>query len=217
MSNGGAFPTWGHTGQGEEVAWDMVGLGSDYLPGIWTIEGLDVGIDCDTKKAKGADGPTSTDNGVRAQPFQIVGKLKASDWPPYCAVFPNFNPRRPGRERQPLPIVHPLTALHGITHVRVLSIKTEAPTARSGMQIEITVVEWFEKAKAAKKANRPMRAAPPAPPAQIVGIDGVLEYHARRHGAEFGVMGNIISFDGEKLPEPSDEDVIFGGMFGRPP
>jgi hypothetical protein len=217
MADGGAIPAWGHTGQGEEVAWDMVGLGGDYLPGQWGVEGLEPGVDIDMKKAKGADLPKSTDNGITFREFQLVGKLKAADWEPFCAVFPNFNPRRPGRERQPLPITHPATALAGIKNVRVLRVKLGRPTAKSGLDIEITVVEWSDAPKATKKANKPLTGGLPAPPAQIVGIDGVMEHFARRHGAQLDSNGQVVGFDGEKLPEPSDTDVVFDSMFGRPP
>jgi len=192
----------------------MIGLGPHYLAGVWRIEGLEVGIDCDTKKAKGADGPTSTDNGVKAADFNLVGHLNASHWLDFQRQIPDFSPRRPGRERAPLPIVHPLCAVSGITNVRVIKMKIDPPTSAGGMKVELNVQEWFDRPKETKKANK-ANTNVPAPPAQLVGIGGVLDHHDRRHGVKRDSAGNVVAFDDEVFPNPSDPDTAFQNAFSR--
>jgi hypothetical protein len=59
------FPEW--TGADPAAsAWNTVTLGGVQLPGICTIDGLECAINVDTKKAKGAEKPSSTDQGREA-------------------------------------------------------------------------------------------------------------------------------------------------------
>jgi hypothetical protein len=135
----------------DDSAWNTCYLGDVRIPGICTISDIEVGVNVDTKTAKGSDSPTSTDNGVKPAEFTINVWLTERDWPEFQRVLPSFNPRRPGRERGPLTIVHPGANHLGIEHVRVLKIKTAGPTANGGKRYQLACVEWFDKPKPVKK------------------------------------------------------------------
>lgn len=165
----GAIPGW--TGAQEGAAdWNTCILGDAIVPGIVSIRGLKVGIDIDTKKARGAECPTSTDNGLRPSRFSLVVWLKESQWPEFQTAAQSFQPRRPGRERQPLQIIHPLVNFLGITEVRVAEIEADSPTARHGLVFQIHLEEWFDKPKAVKKNDKPVP-ADPVPPANALATD----------------------------------------------
>jgi hypothetical protein len=145
------FPTWTGSGGPADAAWNTVLLGNVKIPGICTVSSLKCGIDVKTKKAKGADGPTSTDNGVDASKFVIEVWLNESHWPDWLKVVGKIHPRRPGRKREPLEIKHPEPNVLGISIVRVLSITGSPPTGRGGKKYKIEVEEWFEEPKPVKK------------------------------------------------------------------
>ncbi len=137
-----------------EADWFTAILGGAVLPGIVTIQGLKVGIDCDTKKAKGSDQPTSTDNGLEPAKFEIRVWMNSAHFAQWQQVLPAFNPRRPGRDRAPLEILHPMTHELGIRNVRVLSIESEQPSGRQGFVRVLKCEEWFDKPKpVVKKAK----------------------------------------------------------------
>jgi hypothetical protein len=134
-----------------EADWYTAILGGAILPGIVTIHGLKVGIDCDTKKSKGSDQPTSEDNGLDPSKFDIRVWMNSKHFAEWQVVLPHFNPRRPGRERAPLEILHPMTDELGIRHVRVISIESEQPGGRQGFVRTIKCEEWFDKPKPVPK------------------------------------------------------------------
>lgn len=147
------FPTWTGSGGPADDAWRTVILGNVRIPGLCTVSSLKCGIDVKTKKAKGADGPTSQDNGVDASKFVIDIWLNEKSWPEWLKVVGQIHPRRPGRKRAPLEIKHPEPNVLGITLVRILSITGTPPTARGGKKYRIEVEEWFDEPKPVKKPN----------------------------------------------------------------
>lgn len=141
------------------AAWDTVVLGGTQLPGFCTVDGLECGKDVDTKKAKGADRPTSTDNGLKPAKFEINQWINTSMWPATQVAMAKLNPRRAGAPREPVQILHPLTTFVEITNVRIISVAPKHPTARGGMHILWKLEEWFDKPKAvAKPKNKPIEA-----------------------------------------------------------
>lgn len=163
MADSTVFPGWSGAGGTADAAWRQVVLGDVFLPGVCTINGLQCGIDVDTKKGKGHDRPHSTDNGVDASKFSIEVWLTERDWDAWLAVVDKINPRVV-RQRAPFEIIHPEPNSLGITHVRVVSLTGTAPTARGGKKYRIDVVEWFDappvavnkgKADKAKDAQAP--------------------------------------------------------------
>jgi hypothetical protein len=198
--------------------WNTAMLGEHILAGIWDVEGLKCGIDVDTKKAKGADGPTSSDNGVDAAKFKLKGHLNSVHFAEFQAQFPDLNPRRPGRERQPVPIIHPKTMLLGIRNVRIVSFEIESVSAKDGLRCFFEIHEWFDKPKATKKkeAVKQSTAAPAqqlissnhrGPDGELLG-DSVIDYVKRRQDR------------GEPEPDTSSVDAIMGNLFaagGQPP
>jgi hypothetical protein len=134
-----------------EADWFTGTLGGAVLPGVVTVHGLKVGIDCDTKKAKGSDQPTSTDNGLDPSKFEIRVWMNSAHYAIWQRVLPAFNPRRPGRDRGPLVFLHPATIELGIRNVRVLTIEAEQPSGRQGFVRVLKCEEWFDKPKPVPK------------------------------------------------------------------
>jgi hypothetical protein len=145
------FPTWTGSGGPADSAWRTCILGDVRLPGIVTVTGLSCGIDVKTKKSKGQDGVTSTDNGVEPSKFAIEVWLNERTWPEWLKAVPKIHPRRPGRQRQPVEIKHPEPNVLGITHIRILKLTGTPPTARGGKKYRIEVEEWFDEPKPVKK------------------------------------------------------------------
>jgi hypothetical protein len=142
------YPGWSGDGGETDRDWDTCILGGVILPGTVSIEGFDVGIDLDTKKAKGSDQPKSSDNGVKAAEFTIEIWLNQKQWAEFQGTIDYWNPRRPGRERAPLEILHPMVNVFGIRTVRVVNVSAKQPSAKSGLRVSIKVAEWFDKPKA---------------------------------------------------------------------
>lgn len=154
-----------------EQEWNTVILGSTRLPGIASIEGLGIGVDVETKKAKGSDQNTSKDNGLDPTRFTIILKFTGEQLPEFQAGLPAWNPRRPGRERSPMKIVNPWVQLWGIQVVRILNVSGDSPTAKGGFEVKIKVEEWFDapKATAKEKAKPPIDNSGNAPPLDVAG------------------------------------------------
>lgn len=145
------YPGWtGADGPGSADAWNTVVLGEVVLPGVCTVEGLTCGVNVNTKRAKGQDCPTSKDNGIEPAKFAIHVWLAEHHWKAWQSVVGKIHPRRPGRARQPLEIVHPEPNVLGISQVRVISFTGEAPTAAKGKRYKIVVEEWFDEPKPVK-------------------------------------------------------------------
>jgi hypothetical protein len=156
-TSGVLYPEW--TGIDPAAGdWNTCILGDSIVPGIVSVEDLEVGIDIDTKKTRGHECPTSTDNGLRPTRFKLRVWLNTSMWQDWQTAVQSFQPRRPGRERQPLQIIHPLVNHLGITQVRVAGIKANSPTAKNGLVFQIMLEEWFDKPKEVKRSNTPIAA-----------------------------------------------------------
>jgi len=146
----------------EDAAWDMVQLGGVFLPGVCTVEGLEVGLDVDVQKKRKKEKAKLRDNGLSPCAFQIVVELTAADWPQWVQILPAIKPKT-GGIRTPLAITHPLVNLNDIRDVYVHKIHYDAPSARKGMKISIRIAEWFEEEKDAKQSKTP-EAKPPRNP-----------------------------------------------------
>jgi hypothetical protein len=147
------IPGW--AGDEAESDWNTCQLGGVVIPGVVELKNVKAGIDCDTKKAKGSDQHTSKDNGTDVGKLDIHVWMNTSHWPAWLAALPNFDPRRPGRDRAPLKIFHPMAAERGIVNVRVISIEGDQPSPAKGCRRVIHCEEWFDKPKAQKPKIRP--------------------------------------------------------------
>lgn len=149
-----AQPVW-TTAQGGR-AWNQLWLGGVSVPGVATPKGVSVGQDVDTKKAKGSDGATSTDNGVKPSKFTIEVKVTGAKYGAFLTAMQSFNPRRPGAQRAPLDIRHPGVNQFGIKQIRVVDIEMpDAPTGRAGATFVLHCEEWFPIAKPTKSKLKP--------------------------------------------------------------
>lgn len=174
--------------------WNKVLLGQTILPGTARIDGLDISVDVETKKAKGSEKPTSKDNGTKPGVFEVILQLTEKDFDEYVQTLPDWNPRRLGRERKPLVIIHPLVNAHGIREVRVLSVKTKSPSARDGLEVRITLAEWFDKPIAVKKPQDRAGAGKTAEDSEFAGW------------AEKGPIPREHFFDVPEPPKLRDDD-----------
>ncbi len=153
-SEAAKIPSWS-TG----ADWNTVELGGVTIPGVCTIKGLKLGVEVETKKPKGSDQPTSKDLGLDPSKFEIEVRLAEWQWPAFQTSLPLWNPRRPGRARAPVSIVHPWPNNWGIKMVRVIAVEGDQPTARSGALLSIKVEEWFD-APVETKNSKPKKSPP---------------------------------------------------------
>lgn len=208
-----AAPIPGWTGEtADDAAWNTVYLGDVQIPGFCSIRGLKVGVNVDTKTAKGSDQPTSTDNGLKPAEFTIDVWLNRSHWDEWQRVFPSFNPRRPGRERGPLIIIHPDCAALEITTVRVLSVETSGPTANGGKRYAINCVEWFDKPKPVKKKTEETPKGQQGPNTTVVyGPQGVVERNRREAHREMSESDP--DYDPVQKKSLDPEKNVLAGLF----
>jgi hypothetical protein len=212
---------------------NSVELGRHVLAGLWDVDGLKCGIDVDTKKAKGADCPTSSDNGLDAAKFKVRGHLNSHHYAAFQKQFADLNPRRPGRERAPVPIFHPKTELVGIRNVRIVAFSIDSFSAKDGWRVYFDVHEWFDKPKAVKKKEDVKNVAGRAAPAQqiLTSVDDVSVYPVyageNPDGTPIYVPGfvagrqklSVLDYVAERerrdLPPPdtSSVDAIMGNLF----
>lgn len=141
----------------EGSSWDQVSLGAYFIPGVCTIDGLDIGINCDVQKRKKKEKATVKDLGMNPNKFRIITEIRSSQWPAWLKVLPHILPSE-GKPRQPFAIVHPLVNANNIQTIYVEGIGYTAPSARKGMRITIAVVEWMAEAK--EKDTRPTKKPP---------------------------------------------------------
>jgi hypothetical protein len=158
-----AFESWvgGETiidGQNAGSSWDIVQLGGVFLPGVCTVDGLDIGRDIDVQKKKKKEKARLRDNGLSPVTFEIIVELTAKQWPDWLRVRPQIQPKT-GGVRTPLQVVHPLVNAHEIDNVYVSRIKIDSPSPRKGMKIIIKVGEWFEEEKESKGPSKKLPAS----------------------------------------------------------
>lgn len=200
-------------------AWNTCTLGGVTLPGICKIEEVPCAVRVDTKTAKGADSPTSTDNGIESSKFIIDQWINASMWPATQLAIGQINPRRPGRERAPVQIVHPQANVTGIASVRITKLIVRAPTARGGMHLLWHVEEWFDKPKAVAKpkTNKAVEAKNNAA-YNAVNLDQMrVEALERNRKEALKDMNDSLLDDAGKPLSPSDPSNLKQSMFvGNP-
>lgn len=208
-----------------EADWFTATLGGVNIPGVVTIQNLKVGIDCDTKKSKGDDQPTSTDNGLDAATFEVRVWMNSQHFAAWQAVLPHFNPRRPGRQRSPLEILHPMTDELGIRYVRVLHIESEQPTGAKGWIRILKCQEWFDKPKPIKKGIKPedARQYPNVSEAialggNTLGTVGLKDAVGRDivgpRGAQDVLNNSETDPNTLKSLDPASEESVLGSVFG---
>jgi hypothetical protein len=141
------------SGQISGSSWDICQLGTTFLPGVVTIDNLEVGRDIDVQKRKKKEKARIRDNGLSPVTFDIIVELTGKQWSEWLAVLPNIQPKE-GGTRTPLSIQHPMVNAYGVTAIYIHKIKAPAPCARKGMRIEIHCGEWFEEEVEAKTPTK---------------------------------------------------------------
>lgn len=149
-----------NVGYWDDPSWDSIKLGSVVMPGIWEVSGS-VERKIDVKGTKKADGATITDHGYQPGTFSLQGRVGSKEgWDAMKTALDAVHPRRGGKERQPLDIVHPGLNALGVHKVYVTAIDVPRLHAQV-MEIEIKVIEWqpapkkiVQKAKSAAVPNR---------------------------------------------------------------
>jgi hypothetical protein len=217
------IPGWTGAGGAADDSWNSVQMASEVLPGICEIKGLDVGIECDTKKARGSDQPTSKDNGVDPAKFEIHEWMNESHFVGFQRIVQVLNPRRPGRDRSPVKIVHPWPNLLGITNIRILKISGDQPTARGGFRVVWKVEEWFDKPKAQPKKTKPEDARDYPHVSEAIAIGGgklgTVGLETDANGNHIDSLTRFTQTDVDpntlKPLDPSAAENVFNTMFGN--
>ncbi len=158
MADGAAFESWIDSdtiidGQNAGSSWDVCQLGEVFLPGVVTIDGLEIGRDIDIQKRRKKECARIRDNGLSPIAFDIICEITGQQWADWLRVRPYVQPKK-GGVRTPLNIVHPLVNAHEVESVYVHRIKIDPPSPRKGMKIVIKVGEWFEDEVEAKGPSK---------------------------------------------------------------
>lgn len=192
--------------------WNSPVLGEVKLPGFWSVQGLKVAIEVQTKKAKGSDQATSKDLGVEPSKFKLVGEMNTSHLAAWEGAIAQINPRRPGRERAPVGILHPLTGMYGIVAVRVVAIEGDQPKAGKPWVVTIHLEEWFDAPKETKSTKK---LQPPAGRGSMTNREAAAALLSERMAREALDRSRR---DGLKdlSAMPDDPETLREGMFDNP-
>lgn len=150
-------------GQASGSSWDTCALGTSFLPGVVTIENLEVGRDIDVQKRKKKEKARLRDNGLSPVTFDIIVELTGAQWFKWLEMLPLLLPKE-GVPRKAFSITHPMVNAYGVSNIYIHKMKLPAPSARKGMRIEIHCGEWMEEeidAKPMKKGEFPRNANQP--------------------------------------------------------
>jgi hypothetical protein len=146
-------------------SWDRCILGDDALPGIVRVT-VDTSRDVQQVVSPGVDAPSLKDQGFRGATVSIEwevwseqGGRDLSKLNEAQRILAKLSPRRPGGVKEPVAIVHPATALAGVTHIYSASY-TIPPIKGGRLVIPIKALEWFPPEETTKPAQQ--AAAPPA-------------------------------------------------------
>lgn len=138
-----------------ECDWDKLTLGKVTMPGVWQVEG-----ECkrrlDHKKTKGSDGAALTDQGYEPGELNLNGQITdKKDWQELLVALKDIHPRRKGKSREPLALVHPASSALGVDTVYVIAI--EIPKLENGgvLHVRIRVLEWIPAPKPIKNKFGP--------------------------------------------------------------
>lgn len=158
-----AYESWVNSdtiidGQNVGSSWDVCQVGEVFLPGVVTIDGLEIGRDIDIQKKKKKECARIRDNGLSPIAFDIICEITGKQWADWLKVRPYIQPKK-GGIRTPLSVVHPLVNSHEVDTIYVHRIKIDPPSPRKGMKITIKVGEWFEDEVEAKGASKKVPAS----------------------------------------------------------
>ncbi len=134
--------------------WDHCWIGDNHLPGVAVVTG-GVGRALDIQKAKGADGFSTTDNGLEVDDLVLTLQFVASQMADVRKILAEITPKE-GTKRAPYEILHEATNLLGIRTVDIKHVGI--PTVSGGIgQVQITMVKHYADTppvpKAAKKVS----------------------------------------------------------------
>lgn len=168
-----------------DAAWDTVLIGNVFLPGICTVEGLEVGLDIDVQKRKKKEKAHIRDNGLSPCAFEIIVELTAAQWKDWVAILPTILPKE-GGVRTPLAITHPIVNVNGINDIYIHKIRYDAPSARKGMKIVIKVAEWFEEEKDTNSSKKVTSGPPNKFVTKVGDVIGAAARRFAENAAGFG-------------------------------
>lgn len=136
----------------DDVEWSKLTLGSTTLPGAWRVE-ASAKRNMDMKTSKSRDGAVLNDTGYENAGVTLIGTFTTKkDWAELALALKEIHPRKRGKERHPLAVVHPALNILGITTVWVTEINAPQLGDDGVMEITITCLEWIPEPKVLKKA-----------------------------------------------------------------
>lgn len=135
----------------QDPAWDTCILGGKQLPGVVRVSvSLPSGLD--VQKPKGGKQATIVDDGDPPADVDIEIEITEDDIPAFRSCIPVLRARSKNGARDPLAIVHPNTAMWGITSITVGDIESPPPSPGGSQVIRVRAVEW---APAPTKVRKP--------------------------------------------------------------
>lgn len=138
-------------------SWDRCILGGEPLPGIVRVT-VDTSRDVQAVASPGTDAVALKDQGFRGAVVSIqwelwiergdIGLLQRA-----AAILAKLSPRRPGGVGEPVTIVHPATALAGVSSIYAASYSIP-PVTGGKLIIPIKALEWFPAEDTTKPAQQ---------------------------------------------------------------
>ena len=134
-----------------ESQWNGLVLGRNAFPGVWSVEGVSE-RDLEVKPRKGADLARVRDRGYKNTPLMLAGTIANSEeWEIMQPIIREIHPRKKGKDRNALQIVHPGAAYLGVDYVYVQRVHAPRAMPNGIIELRIEVLEWSNTPKKLKK------------------------------------------------------------------
>ncbi len=134
-----------------ESQWNTLVLGRNAFPGVWAVEGVSE-RELEVKPRKGSDLARIRDRGYKNAPLMLIGTIATpEEWETMQPIIRQVHPRKKGKDRDPLQIVHPGAAYLGVNHVYVQRVHAPRALPNGIIEVRIEVLEWSNEPKKLKK------------------------------------------------------------------
>ncbi len=132
-------------------AWAFVWLGGEMIPAAAEITGAP-GWDIDAKKAKGSDGYSIQDNGIKPAQHTLKLTYVPKFWAKVEEILNRVAPPQLGGKRKPVEIKNARTASRGIHSVYVESVSLPEVDDNGMMSQTLSLMQWVAEPKPTKAA-----------------------------------------------------------------
>jgi hypothetical protein len=169
----------------KDGSWDRCMLGTEYLPGIVSVE-VTPAWDVQAVASPGKDAPALKDQGNKGAAVKITVEIREDQLADFVRCLTAISPKRPGGIKDPVPIVSPQTAIAGVTHVTSVTYTIGKPNRKTGtLTVPITCHEWFPEEETQRDATQGLPGAPSLGDGGPLGDPTVPEPDPENLGADY--------------------------------